>query len=74
MTGWKGTPRFHVEIVDREHGSALAAWQAMGSPAFPTRQQYERLSHAAAATKKLDTATFSLAPQSWLWWRFSEAL
>ena len=64
VTGWQGSPRYHVEILDREHGSALAAWQALGSPAFPTRQQYEQLSRAATATEQLDTATFSLAPQS----------
>jgi xylan 1,4-beta-xylosidase len=32
--------------VDPEHGSALAAWQAMGKPDFPTRQQQEILREA----------------------------
>ncbi len=63
VEGWAGTPRFHVEIVDRDHGSALTAWRAMGAPAFPTRQQYQQLRRAATATKKLDSATFSLAPE-----------
>jgi xylan 1,4-beta-xylosidase len=63
VRGWSGsgTPRYHVEILDTEHGSALAAWQAMASPASPTRDQYEQLTHAAAATQKLDgTSTFML--------------
>lgn len=34
--------------VDPDHGWALPAWQAMGSPAWPTPDQLERL-HAAAA-------------------------
>ena len=61
---WRPAPRFHVEILDRDHGSALPVWKAMGSPAFPTRQQYELLRSAAAATEKLTTSTFSLPPQS----------
>jgi len=55
-----GRARFRVEIVDPEHGSALAAWQAMGSPAFPTHQQYEQLRGAASSTQKLATSKFSL--------------
>ena len=34
-------------MVDRQHGSALAAWEAMGKPDFPTREQQERLRKAA---------------------------
>jgi xylan 1,4-beta-xylosidase len=56
----KGTARFRVEIVDPEHGSALGAWRAMGSPAFPTREQYEQLRRAAGSTRKLATSTFLL--------------
>ena len=52
--------RFHVELLDANHGSALSAWQAMGQPAFPTQQQYERLRLAASATQKLDSPTFTL--------------
>jgi xylan 1,4-beta-xylosidase len=32
--------------VDPEHGSALDAWEAMGKPDFPTRQQQELLREA----------------------------
>ena len=61
VQGWGGTPRYHVEILDSEHGSALAAWRAMGSPATPTRQQFNQLRRAAAATQKLDgTSSFML--------------
>ena len=60
VNGLPGTARFHVEIVDPRHGSALAAWRAMGSPAFPTQRQYEQLRSAASATFKLNTSTFTL--------------
>jgi xylan 1,4-beta-xylosidase len=59
--GWDGTPRYHIEVLDSEHGSALAAWRAMGSPAIPTRQQFDQLRLAAAATQNLDgTSSFML--------------
>jgi xylan 1,4-beta-xylosidase len=64
VDGLAGTPRYHVEILDRDHGSALTAWQAMSSPASPSREQYERLKHAATVTQKLDgTSTFLLPSQ-----------
>src|SRR5579862_3576529 len=53
VNGFGGTPRYHVEIVDPDHGSALAAWLAMASPASPTRKQYEQLKQAADGTQKL---------------------
>jgi xylan 1,4-beta-xylosidase len=40
-----GTSR--VRIVDRDHGSALTAWEAMGRPAFPSRDQQQALRKAA---------------------------
>ena len=60
VKGWLGTPRYHVEIVDPRHGSALDAWKAIGGPEFPTTQQYEQLRQAALATQKLDTPSFNL--------------
>ena len=61
VDGWTGTPRYHVEILDADHGSALAAWKAMASPASPTRQQYEKLRHQAVVTQKLEgTSSFVL--------------
>jgi len=60
VNGWTGTAHYHVQIVDPEHGSALGAWKAMGSPAFPTKQQYEQLRQAALATQTLDAPSFTL--------------
>ena len=61
VSGFAGTPRYHIQVVDSNHGSALTAWRAMGSPAYPTREQYQRLKSAAAETQKLDgTSTFLL--------------
>ena len=37
-----------IRIVDPDHGSALKAWDAMGRPRFPTRDQIARLRAAAA--------------------------
>ncbi len=56
--------QIHVEIVDPDHGSALAVWQAMGRPAFPTREEYERLRQAAGVTRKLDGPSFLLPAHS----------
>jgi len=60
VSGLRGTPRFHVEIVDPEHGSALSAWQAMGSPRFPTAEQYRQLRRASSGTQSLDAPSFLL--------------
>jgi xylan 1,4-beta-xylosidase len=60
VDGWQGTPRFHVEIVDPAHGSALTAWRAMGHPDFPTQRQIEELRRAGTATEKLDASSFTL--------------
>jgi xylan 1,4-beta-xylosidase len=60
VEGWNGSPRFHVELLDADHGSALSAWQAMGHPAYPTQKQYEQLRQAASATEQMDTDTFTL--------------
>jgi xylan 1,4-beta-xylosidase len=63
VVGWSGTPHYHVEILDPDHGSALAAWQAMGSPASPSPTQFEQLRRTATVTQKLDgTSSFMLPP------------
>ena len=36
-----------IEILDRDHGSSLAAWEAMGRPDFPSREQQRQLRAAA---------------------------
>ena len=39
------SPTAHVAIrrVDADHGNTLGLWQKMGSPRYPTRDQYEQL-------------------------------
>jgi xylan 1,4-beta-xylosidase len=39
--------RAYVWLVDRDHGSALTAWRAMGEPRFPTVEQHRILLQAA---------------------------
>ncbi len=43
-----GTPRLKIRVVDAAHGSALAAWEAMGKPDFPTREQQRKLRDVAS--------------------------
>jgi len=45
--GLAPTAPLHESILDAEHGNALAAFERMGSPAFPSRQQIEELRRAA---------------------------
>ena len=42
-----GARRAAIWLVDRDHGSALTAWEAMGAPRFPTFEQHRRLLQAA---------------------------
>ena len=60
VTGMNGSANFRVEIVDPEHGSALSAWRAMGSPRYPTREQYDRLREAGRVTQRLEGPSFIL--------------
>ncbi len=39
----KNGARYRIQFVDGHHGSALAEWQAIRSPAFPTPEQIQRL-------------------------------
>jgi xylan 1,4-beta-xylosidase len=43
---------FIVETLDKEDGDAVPAWEAMGKPEPPNRQQTELLRKQAWATKK----------------------
>ena len=43
---------FEVEILDRKHGDAVTAWEAMGRPEPPTREQTAELRRLAWDTKK----------------------
>ena len=62
-----------IQVVDPQHGSALAAWEAMGKPDFPTREQQATLRKAAelgpAQIRSLSpanpsTLTLTLSPHS----------
>jgi xylan 1,4-beta-xylosidase len=44
---------FLVETLDKTHGDAVAAWEAMGKPEPPNREQTEALRKLAWSTKKL---------------------
>jgi len=43
----KGNARAEIQALDANHGSPLPAYEAMGSPAYPTREQLEKLRAAA---------------------------
>jgi len=43
---------FEVEVLDRQHGDAVTAWEAMGRPERPTREQTAELRKVAWNTKK----------------------
>ncbi len=47
VVGLKRRTRVLVSRLDDTHGSLLKAYQQMGSPAYPTRQQIVELRHAA---------------------------
>ena len=62
-----------IEVVDPQHGSALAAWEQMGKPDFPSREQQEALRKAGelgppelrtVSGVSPSTLTLSLAPHS----------
>jgi xylan 1,4-beta-xylosidase len=58
---------FRMQMVSPTEGSALKAWQALGSPASPTREQIKKIQDAAVlrapVTKSLDTPIV-LGPQT----------
>jgi len=41
-----------IEILDQEHGNATRAWEDIGQPPTPTREQTEALRKAAWGTAK----------------------
>jgi xylan 1,4-beta-xylosidase len=54
LTGLSPGARFTLETLDSEHGNAVAAWRAMGSPQPPDRAQTAALRAAARATRRED--------------------
>jgi xylan 1,4-beta-xylosidase len=47
IRGLTGQHRLHIYLLDRDHGSALAVWEAMGRPNSPSRLQLDSLRKAA---------------------------
>ena len=70
FTDAHGAGHAKVWVIDAMHGSPLRAYEAMGSPAFPTTKQFEALKKAAqlplATTEILrgNSLTFTLQPQA----------
>ncbi len=70
FSGMKVGRPAQATIVDREHGSPLPAYEKMGSPAFPSREQIEQLRKAAGlpASEKVaiknGEITLTLQPHS----------
>jgi xylan 1,4-beta-xylosidase len=52
LTGMPANAAVLVEILDQNHGNATAAWEAMGRPEPPTREQTAILRQAAQNTQK----------------------
>jgi xylan 1,4-beta-xylosidase len=50
LSGLDPSASVRESIVDAEHGNALAAFERMGRPAFPSRQQIEELRRAASVS------------------------
>jgi len=44
--GLPGPAQARIHVIDRDHGSSLTAWEAMGKPNFPTREQQGKLRDA----------------------------
>ena len=47
ITGLTGPQQARITIVDSQHGSALAVWEAMHRPAFPSLREQQQLRDAA---------------------------
>lgn len=52
LTGLKPGTTFILETLDKEHGNAYDAWQAIGSPHSPTREQIAYLKAKGRDTQK----------------------
>lgn len=62
-----GQSHLRVQILDREHGSALTAWEALGRPDSPTRDQQQQLREQAKLPPSILvplSASIALPPHS----------
>ena len=70
FTNVRGAAHARVWMIDANHGSPLAAYEAMGSPAFPTERQFAALREAAqlpaptSETLTGNSMTLTLQPQA----------
>ena len=62
ITGVKSAHRVRVTQVDEQHGSSLTVWEAMGKPAFPSREQQAKLRAAGAMPHAEETKWTPGAP------------
>jgi xylan 1,4-beta-xylosidase len=47
LSGLKGLHKVLIQQLDRDHGSALATWEKLGKPDFPSREEQVQLRAAA---------------------------
>jgi xylan 1,4-beta-xylosidase len=52
LSGMSPNASLLIETLDKNHGNATAAWEEMGQPPAPTREQTDALRNAAWATHK----------------------
>ena len=52
LSGLAPGTTFEIEVLDKLHGNATEAWEEMGQPSPPTREQAEALRKAAWGTRK----------------------
>jgi xylan 1,4-beta-xylosidase len=48
LSGLEGARKARITRLDKQHGSSLSAWRALGEPDFPTREQQKQLQEASA--------------------------
>jgi xylan 1,4-beta-xylosidase len=64
FTGVAPGARVQIQRVDETHGNPMTAYQAMGSPRYPTQAQIEALNKAstlpAAEVRRLDKGALEL--------------
>jgi len=52
FTGLNPGACVEVELIDKQHGNAMAAWEKLGNPETPTRDQTAQLRKASEATQR----------------------
>jgi xylan 1,4-beta-xylosidase len=52
ISGLRPHANVQIEMLDKDHGNALAAWRALGEPEPPTREQIAELRSGAMATQR----------------------